>query len=46
MGTIKDILDLIESRVLVRAEKENRTFKEVLDEELKKIKDHYLDERR
>lgn len=46
MGTIFDVLQVIEDKVLTRSAAENKTFKEILDEELKKIQDHYIDERR
>lgn len=45
MGAILDILKIIEDKVLTRSAEENKTFKEVLDEEIKKLEGFHIDER-
>jgi len=46
MGTIADIVKIIEEKVITRSAVENKTFKEVLDEEIKKLEGFHIDERR
>lgn len=45
MKSIGEVLKIIEEKVISRSATENKTFREVLDEEIKKVDGFHFDER-